>query len=99
MTENDATVVARIPLSRSSVSNKLIWRNSITREFSVKSAYYVARRILGREEFVRAQSDKVWRWIWTAQVALKLKFFMWQMVQGILPTKSRIQEKGIQSDL
>ena len=54
----------------------MIWRDFITKTFSIKSAYYEARKVLGRENAKMVQRDKVWRRIWTTKVAPKLKYFM-----------------------
>ena len=53
MIETYALLVEKIPLSRISKQDRLIWRESITGVFSVKSAYYEARRVLGRENIDR----------------------------------------------
>ena len=47
--------------------------DTITGTFSVKFAYYVARKVLGRKEVTRNQRDKVWRVIWSASTAPKIK--------------------------
>ena len=55
----------------------------------------MARGILGREEFLREHRESVWRRVWSAKVAPKVKLFMWRLIQGIIPTKDRLQERGI----
>ena len=63
LTEHDASIMGRISLSRRCNSNKLIWKDSMIREFSMKSAYQVARNVLGREVITREQRENVWKWI------------------------------------
>ena len=43
MTTLDATIIERIPLSRKSKLDKLIWTDSMTGMFLMKSAYFTAR--------------------------------------------------------
>ena len=57
MPKQDATLVEKIPLCRKGKPNKMIWRDSITGIFTVKSAYYKARRVLNREKIDRGQRD------------------------------------------
>ena len=76
MTATDATLVKGIPLRRKSKLDKLKWYDSMTGVFSVKSAYHVARRVLGKEEINTDHRDKMWKQIWTAKVAPKLKYFV-----------------------
>ena len=72
MIENDASQVAKIPLSRKSKPDKMIRKDSITSVFPpIKVVYYVARKVLGKEEVEREQRDKVWRKRWTTKVASK----------------------------
>ena len=98
LTWNDADMVSKIPLSKKCMSNRLIWSESITGEFKVKSAYYVARRCLGKHEIHKVDKKKVWRKIWSAKVAPKVKLFVWRVVQKIIPTKTRLQQKGVSGD-
>ena len=97
-TKNDASLVAKIPLSRKSKLDKMIWRDFIIRVFSIKSAYYEARMVLGRKKVEREQYDKVWRRIWTTNVAPKIKYFIWRLIQRFIPMRIRLQKKGFQID-
>ena len=47
--EEDAEIISGIHLSHRSKPDKLIWRDSNINLLIVKLAYYVARRILGKE--------------------------------------------------
>ena len=76
MTASDADIVERIPLSRKRRPDKLIWRESLTRLFSVKSAYFTACRVLGKLEIDSTNRDRIWRLIWSSKVALKIKYFI-----------------------
>ena len=76
LTDQDAELVEKIPLSRTISSDKLIWRDSIVGTFSVRSTYYKARRLLGKEVVERIQREKIWYRIWSARIAPKIKLFM-----------------------
>ena len=64
----------------------------------MKSAYYMARRILGKEVHVQNTRNFVWGAIWKARVTPKVKVFVWRMIQGILPAGSALQCRGLQVD-
>ena len=98
MCEEDTSLVEAIPLSKTSKPDRLIWMDSVTGIFIVKLAYYVARNILGREQLTRESRMMVWRKLWTTKVAPKIKYFMWRLFHGILPTRLWLREKGVISD-
>ena len=52
-----------------------------------------------RVEFDREERDNIWKDIWTAKVAPKIKFFMWKVINNFLPIRKILQDKGIQCDL
>ncbi|XVE61195.1 hypothetical protein DITRI_Ditri06bG0020100 [Diplodiscus trichospermus] len=97
-TEEEANVIERIPLSRTPSLDRLIWTDSITGDMTVKSAYVTARVILGKMIVNRELRDPVQRWMWTARVIPKVKYFMWKTVQGILPTMDNLQGRRLQVD-
>ena len=82
-----------------SKQDRLIWRDSVIGVFSVKSAYYEARKVLNKEEVNRDHRDKIWRWIWTAKVAPKVKYFLWRVLHRFILTRTRLQKNGIQGDI
>ena len=51
--EEDAEIISGIHLSQRRNPDKLIWRDSNIGLLTVKSAYYMARRILGKKFMFR----------------------------------------------
>ena len=98
MNEKDAFLVENIPLSRKGISNKLIWRESVNGLFLVKLAYFEARRVLQKENMERNNREELWRWLWTTNAILKVKFFMWRLLMRAVPKGCRLQEKDIVGD-
>ena len=70
---SDAELVMKIPLSKKSMPDKLIWRDSINGIITVKSAYYEARRQLEFEKVDRSSRCMTWKIVWMAKVAPKVK--------------------------
>ena len=73
----------------------MIWQDSISGMFSVKSAYYEARPVLGRGGVDRDNRDRLWKDIWTAKVISKIKVFMWKIIHSFILTRFQLQGKGI----
>ena len=88
--EEDAEIISSIHFSQKSKPDKLIWRDSNIGLLTVKSAYYMARRIPRKEVHVQNTRNFVWGAIWKARVTPKVKVFVWRMIQGILPTGSAL---------
>ena len=80
LTQNDAAMVSKIHLRKQCIPDRLIWCDSIIGEFKVKSTYYVTRACLGKGEVRREDKKKVWKRIWMAKVAPKVKLFVWRIV-------------------
>ena len=94
--QSDSNIILNIYLSKKEILDKLIWRESVTGSFSVKSACYVARKVLGKEVCSVNQRNGIWRAIWTADVLPKVKVFAWRMFHGILPICTQLVRKGLQ---
>ena len=94
----DASNIQSIPLSRQSITNKLIWRDSNIEQFIVKSAYFVARRFLRKKVYQQHQRGNMWGTLWKAKVIPKIKHFVWRLVYGILPLGSQLQRRGLVVD-
>ena len=65
--------------------------------FTVKSAYFDAKQVLGKMVHPTNNRINAWKIIWKANVSPKVKFFVWRMVQGILPIGTSLMKKGIQT--
>ena len=93
--EADASLVTSIHLSKQSIPDKLIWKHSVNGMFTVKSAYFEAKQVLGKVVHSTYNRVNAWKTIWKANVSPKVKFFVWRMVQGILPIDTSLMRKGI----
>ena len=76
MNASDVELVMKIPLSRNSMDDRLIWRESIAWIITVKSAYFEARMLFDFEEVDRNSRRRVWKIVWMSKVAPKVKYFM-----------------------
>ena len=73
---SDDDRILTIPLNKVAVSDKLIWEGSVSGQFSVRSAYYKAREILGKDRPQIENRSMIWKSIWMAKVVPKVRIFM-----------------------
>ncbi|KAL0010887.1 hypothetical protein SO802_005995 [Lithocarpus litseifolius] len=98
---DDAEEICRIQLSRRQVADSIIWSCNKNGNFSIKSAYKVARKIQGE---VRAESSastagkKVWHSLWSLKILNKVKVFGWRACTEILPTRANLVRRRVIPD-
>ena len=97
-TKTDASIITSIQLSKRSNPDKQIWRDSSIGLLTVKSAYYYARRVLGKENSLIGQRKHLWRICWTAKTILRVKYFIWRLVNESIPIGSILQRRGLGAD-
>jgi hypothetical protein len=96
--EEEAKVIANIPLSPLLPEDRLIWRGTASGKFIVRSAYH-----LGKEEHERraAQCSKwntgqdVWKTLWALELPNPVKMFVWRACQNILPTRMNLFRRKV----
>ena len=87
-----------IHLNNRSMPDKQIWRDSSIGILTVKSAYFYARKVLGKEIQLLSQRKLVWRICWTAKTIPRVKFFIWRLIHEIIPIGSILQRRGLEAD-
>ena len=94
----DVEVIQQIPLSFRKPRDKLIWTGTPNGKFSVRSVY---RLLLGETSSSLGSSSSggsldrhLWSNIWSGQVQPKIRLFMWRACLDILPTKTKLFDKG-----
>ncbi|OMO62153.1 reverse transcriptase [Corchorus capsularis] len=94
--DDDVARILSVPFFTQVSRDELIWSHSKNGYYTVRIEYHVARMILGRSSPVMVLREVKWRLLWGALVLPKVKYFMWRLVTGILPTKKTLQQKGIE---
>ncbi|OMO94007.1 hypothetical protein COLO4_16566 [Corchorus olitorius] len=72
--EADSCKIQCLPLPITPRRDSLIWNADRMGRFSVRSGYYVARKLLGREGNVGEEQAKCWKAIWGRRFTRKLNF-------------------------
>ncbi|OMO88292.1 reverse transcriptase [Corchorus capsularis] len=93
--KEDAWRILSLAIPRQPVPDRLIWNDNKLGCFSVRSAYYMARRLLGRDVMPIGSRLPIWKYIWSASVPPKIKYFAWRLVWNILPAKNILRHRGL----
>jgi hypothetical protein len=91
--ERDAQNILNIPLFGEMKEDVPSWKFSRTGEYSVKSAYFYTMENLVDNRELRVDGE--WRRIWELKIPQKMKVFLWRVARGCLPTRERLQQKGV----
>ena len=94
-----ANEILKIPLSHNLLEDSLIWMGTKRGSFTLKSAYYVAKRLLdvgtARENSSNHQASPFWKKIWQLYVPPKVKIFAWRVCLDGLPTMLNLWHRGL----
>ena len=95
----DAKAICRIPLSRRSVLDSIFWLHNRSGNFSVKSAYKLARHIQLHGDKAETSSGcvgkRIWPVLWKLKIPNKVKIFGWRACHDILPTSYNLSRQRI----
>ncbi|OMP09037.1 hypothetical protein COLO4_05866 [Corchorus olitorius] len=91
----DYCIIRGLPIPNQDENDVLIWNLDPMGRFSVRSGYFVARNVLGRNDPSIMDRMPLWNNIWKSRVYPKVQFLIWRLVKGILPVRSILQQKGI----
>ncbi|OMO57673.1 reverse transcriptase [Corchorus capsularis] len=94
----DVVRILCLPIPRIPREDCLFWNDSKMGEFNVRSAYFVARKELGRGDLPVESPPQIWRMIWSSRLLPKVRFFLWRLCWGILPLKYALQYRGVEID-
>lgn len=94
----EALWIEQIPLASMKNDDQLVWADSPTSFFTVKSAYHCIRRTWKEQEDTSpsaANSDPVWKKLWKIQVLPRFAHFLWRALKGVIPTRQKLWNKGV----
>ena len=97
----EAATILRIPINFSLLEDSLIWLGNKNGLFTVKSAYYIAAKLVEQGELEEGTSNSstlpLWRKIWQLKVPPKVKIFAWRACMNGLPTLYNLHCRGLNS--
>lgn len=88
----------RIKLGHSRSRDKLMWMETKSRTFSVKTAYQVALRlhrfVTGKNSLV-SQDKQLWNKIWALNTPSKVRNFIWRACSDVFPTRVNLLRRKV----
>ena len=98
----EVEIVLGIPISYHLPDDQLIWVGNKKGIFSVKSAYYVARKVLeGSEQGESSLGDvraPLWKKMWHLNIPAKVRIFAWRLCMNAIPTMRNLNKRGVRVD-
>jgi hypothetical protein len=88
-----AEAILNTPLYEQVQNDRLIWKAERNSFYSVWSAYRLCVEELVDVSHLHRLGN--WRDIWSLKIPLKVKHLVWRMCRGCLPTRVRLQDKGV----
>ncbi|CAN0907798.1 hypothetical protein LINGRAHAP2_LOCUS24993 [Linum grandiflorum] len=99
---SSVTTILSIPLPQTWVPDRFVWSHSSSGEFSAASGYRFARMSIDSTQILKAGPDirdsRLWAKIWSLPIQPKLRFFLWKIIYGILPTSDALSQRGVDVD-
>ena len=99
----EVETILNIPISYHVQDDQLIWVGNKSEIFTVKSTYYVARKILvGCDRGESSTGDTqalLWKKMWHLNIPAKVRNFAWRLCTDAIPTMLNINKRGIQVGL
>jgi hypothetical protein len=92
--DRDIREIHNMAINSGGREDKRIWKFNNKGHYTVKSAYRYTMENLIDNEAYRVPGN--WMLIWNLRIPQRVKIFLWRVVRGCLPTRDRLQRKGIQ---
>lgn len=90
---HDMARVQNVPLLHTDTHDRHIWRFDTRGHYTVRSGYSLLMDQFGDNGQWRVQGS--WDVIWKLQVPLKVRVFLWRSYRDCLPTRIRLQGRGV----
>ena len=95
----EANSILKIPLCYNLPDDELIWVGNKRGSFTVKSAYYIAAKIVdsseeGESSIMDARSQ-LWKKMWHLKISAKVHIFAWRTCMNALPTMQNLKLRGV----
>jgi len=85
--------ISNLALLNRDGEDRLIWKFNRHGIYMVRSTYrYAMETLVDNMEF-RVPGE--WLKMWSLKIPKRVKVFLWRAVRGVLPTRMRLQDKGV----
>ncbi|CAN0907795.1 hypothetical protein LINGRAHAP2_LOCUS24991 [Linum grandiflorum] len=91
--------ILSIPLPQTFVSDRFVWSFCRDGKYTAASGYRLSHTLAsqreGRKFGVELHDEHLWARLWSLNIQPKLRFFLWKIVHGILPTFDALQSRHL----
>jgi len=96
----EANQILNIPISWRLPEDKKVWNWERNGQYSVRSAYHLLKEetLRGTPEASVTGNTGMWKAIWKVRTPQRVKNFLWRAAKCILPTRCKLETKGITLD-
>ena len=95
----EADSILKIPLCYNLPNDELIWVGNKRGFFIVKSAYYIASRIVASSEegecLIMDSRTQLWKKMWQRKIPAKVHIFAWRTCMNAFPTMQNLKLRGV----
>ena len=99
---HEVEAIKSIPSSVHFLLDKLVWAETASGKFTVKSAYHLVVKISFSENRGSASDcslmRRFWRSLWRLPIPYKVRHFAWKACREALPTKVNIRRRKVLTD-
>ena len=99
----EASIILNVPLSHNLLKDKVIWVGNKKGDFTIKSTYYIALKVLETNE--TGESSKgdprfpLWRKLWHLKIPAKFRIFAWRACMNALLTKLNLSKREVNTNV
>lgn len=97
----EAMKIFNMAISPRVQQDRMVWRETKNKVFSIRSAYYLAKYLeeRGKESCSNEkETTTLWKVVWKVRVSPVIKVFLWKAYRNILATKENLQKRNIVDD-
>ncbi|KAK2649870.1 hypothetical protein Ddye_017359 [Dipteronia dyeriana] len=97
--QSDVDGILQIPAGIGNLEDKRVWSHDKSGIFTVKSGYWVGRK-LGKDQERDSSSNRSdwWKYLWHLEIPQKIKNFIWKVCYDWIPTYGNLRKRGIDCD-
>lgn len=94
----EAETILKTPLCSDLPTDRLIWKETSSGLFSVKSAYHLGLKLRDNSLAPDQTQKKLWNKLWNAQATQRAKIFAWRVCNRALPVKMAFMRRGFYTE-
>jgi hypothetical protein len=98
----EGSLIKQIPIILEPIEDQLMWPHSKDGLYTVKYGYNLLKHWKQAEGPGPANGNndtKIWKKLWALPTVPRHKVFLWRVIQGAIPVKSKLNSRGVQCNI